>query len=424
MSKAAGALIIGANLRALAIARSLGRRGITTWLLHSPGDDQVARASRYVRRALPAPTGTVEQQRDGLLAIAAEHGLEGWTLFATDDEVAATLARLRPDLAATFRSTWPDWSVFRHAYHKRLTHALAQRVGVEHPWTAYPETVEDLVNLDCRFPVILKPDVKPEENRFTADKAWRIDDRSSLLSAWQDAAALVGVDAVMVQELIPGAREGQYSFAALCQEGVPLASLTARRTRQYPREFGHSSSLVETVDAPAVERRGRALVAALGWTGLVEIEFIRDARDHSYKLLDINGRAWTWHGIGPRAGVDFPYLAWRVARGLPITPVRGTPGIRWIRLATDVPSAMGAIRSGELSVRQWYESVRAPGVGALLALDDPLPSIVDPLLVAGRLLARSGRGTRTDRAPGEKDTSIRKDSRRGAVVDLELRDVR
>ena len=401
MSGAPGALVIGANLRALAIARSLGRRGIATWLLHNPGDDQVARASRYVSRTLPMPTGSAERQRDGLLAIAATHGLQGWALFPTDDESAAMVARQHAGLSSAFRLTLPCWDVFRHAYHKRLTHTLAQYAGVEHPWTAYPRTLEDLASLDCDFPLILKPDVKPYENRFTADKAWRIDDYASLVAAWQEATSLVGVDAVMVQELIPAVPKAHYSFAALCKEGVPVASLVARRTRQYPRDFGHSSSLVETLDAPAVETRGRALIDALGWTGLLEIEFMRDPRDDSYKLLDINGRVWTWHGIGPRAGVDFPYLAWCIAQSVPVTPVRADPGIRWIRLATDIPSAMGAIWSGELSLREWRASVRAPRVGALMALDDPLPSVVDPLMVGWRMLGRSFRRAQTDLVQGD-----------------------
>jgi D-aspartate ligase len=162
----------------------------------------------------------------------------------------------------------------------------------------------------------------------------------------------------------------------------------ARRSRQYPRDFGHSSSLVETIAAPEVERRGRAVLEALGWTGLVEVEFKHDPRDGSYKLLDINGRVWTWHGIGPLAGVDFPYLAWRLAQGLPVRRTRAHAGVRWVRLATDLPSAAGSVRAGELSLREWRTSLRGPRVGAVLALDDPLPPLVDPVLLAWRSVPR------------------------------------
>ncbi|MBV9592665.1 MAG: ATP-grasp domain-containing protein, partial [Actinobacteria bacterium] len=280
------------------------------------------------------------------------------------------------------------WNALRYAYHKRLTHCLADKVGAAYPWTRYPRDLVEAAELECPFPVVLKPDAKPEENRFTRAKAWLVRDRPALVAGWAEAAGLVGPGGVIVQELVPGGGEHQYSFASLCQAGVSLASLVARRTRQYPRDFGHSSSLVETVEAPEVERLGRAIVEALGWDGLVEIEFKRDARDGSYRLLDINPRVWTWHALGPRAGVDFPYLTWRLSQGLPIDPVRARPGVRWVRLATDIPSALAAVRAGQLSLRGWAASLRRPRQAAVLAWDDPLPSLADPLLTVWRMVRR------------------------------------
>ena len=61
----------------------------------------------------------------------------------------------------------------------------------------------------------------------------------------------------MIQELIPGGGETQFSYGAICENGRVLASVVARRTRQYPVDFGRSSSFVETVDAPAVEQAAR-----------------------------------------------------------------------------------------------------------------------------------------------------------------------
>lgn len=383
----AGALILGANLRALGVARSLGRRGIPVWVLPEPGGDTVARRSRHVSRCLPAPAGGAEAWVAGLPALAGPLGPR-WTLFATEDEAMAAIARRHAQLGQSFALTSPGWDAVQHAYHKRLTYELARRLGIAHPWTAHPRSAGEAESLPCPFPAVLKPDAKPVDNPFTRAKAWRVDDRPALRAAWAQAAALVGTDGVMVQELIPGGGESQYSFAALCHAGTVVASLTARRLRQYPRDFGHSSSLVETLDEPAVERPGRALIAALGWTGLIELEFKRDARDGTFRLLDINGRAWTWHALGARAGVEFPYLAWRLSQGLPVSPVRAPPGVRWVRLVTDIPSALGALRAGELSPGDWLASLRGPRQAAVWAADDPLPAVVDTGLVAGRTARR------------------------------------
>jgi predicted ATP-grasp superfamily ATP-dependent carboligase len=237
--------------------------------------------------------------------------------------------------------------------------------------------------------VIVKPTVKPHDNPLTHDKAWRVDDRDALMTAWEKATELMGIESVMVQELIPGGGETQYSFAALCNDGEPVATLTARRARQYPRDFGRSSSFVETVFEPVVEEQGRAIVRELGWTGLIEVEFKRDSRNGAYKLLDVNGRVWTWHTLGRRAGIDFPLLAWRQARGERIRPVKARPGVRWVRLATDFPSALQAISNGELRLREWLLSLRPPIEVALWDWKDPYPALLDPALLGRRLVLSS-----------------------------------
>jgi D-aspartate ligase len=371
----AGALIIGGDYRALCIARSLGRHGIPVCVL-KPHGESLASSSRYATRSLPWPLGSEAEQIAYLVSLAANKGLGGWVLFPTSDEMAALLARNSEKLSALFTLTTPSWDVVRWAYDKKLTYALAAEAGVACPRTWYPADREELAGLDLPFPVILKPSVKESDNAFTRDKAWRVDDRASLLSRYEDARLCVPPEQIMVQELVPGGGEAQFSFGALCSRGKVLAGLTARRTRQYPAEFGHSSSFVETVERPEVEQAARRAIEHIGYSGLVELEFKRDGRDGTYKLLDINPRVWTWHALGGRAGVDFPLLAWRWARGEPVPQMRGRPGVRWMRMSTDVLSAVGAVLKGRLTLRAYAASFRRPLQLALVAGDDPLPTLI------------------------------------------------
>ena len=121
----------------------------------------------------------------------------------------------------------------------------------------------------------------------------------------------------------------------------------------------------------------RRVLAALRFDGLVEIEFKRDPRDGELKLLDINPRVWGWHTLGRRAGVDFPYLLWRMVGGETISELQGRPGVRWVRALTDVPQAIGAIRAGRLSILEYLWSLRGPIEFAVLAADDPLPALLE-----------------------------------------------
>lgn len=380
----AGAVVISGDCGALGIVRSLGRHGIPVWFLkgaYSP----LSSLSRYTRRSLAWPAGDESAQRDYMLDLADRHGLDGWTLFPDGDNVSAMVARHHEALRARFCLTTPPWEVLRWGYDKRLTYQLAERAGVDLPWTRYPHSTEAAAALEGVYPLILKPAIKVSENAFTSMKAWQIDDRAALLARFAEACRLVPPEVIMVQELIPGGGEAQFSFAALCQDGRPLATLVAQRRRQFPLDFGLASTYVETVNCPEIEDPARRLLAAMRYTGIAEIEFKRDARDGRYKLLDINARVWTWHALGRRAGVDFPYLLWRLVHGLPVPELRARTGVAWIHLVPDVRGALGALRQGTFDARGYVRSYGRMLQGAVFALDDPVPGLAEvPMLYAQR----------------------------------------
>lgn len=370
-----GAVVTGASYRALAVVRSLGRRGVPLRVLRS--DEHVlATASRYAGRRHEWPGGAAP-----LCELARREGLQGWVLIPTHDEEAALIARHHAELAECFRLTTPPWETLRMAYDKRETHAVARRLGLAQPWTLVPRGEADLAQAERHLPVAIKPAYKASANRLTVDKAWRADDAQTLRRRYAEACELVDPSIVMVQELVPGGGDAQQSFAALCRDGEVLASLTARRIRQFPMDFGRASTYVETSDDPAVERDGARLLRELRFTGLVEVEF-KDGL-----LLDVNPRPWGWQSLGGRAGVDFPYLLWRMASGADVPSARAVPGVRWVRMGTDLLAAGGELRSRRLSARSYLRSLRGPLEFAVFARDDPLPALVGPLVTA-RMLAR------------------------------------
>lgn len=375
-----GAMVMGADYRGLGVVRSLGRRGIPVWVLHEDGQ-LLATTSRYAQRSLGWRSGDDTERVDFLLDLASKNGLERWVLIPTGDEGAALVARHHDELAERYRLTTPHWDILRWAYDKRLTYRLADKLQVSHPWTLYPSSRRGLAEANCPFPVILKPAFRNNFNRLTAAKAWRVDDRQSLLARYDEACALIDPELLMVQELIPGWGEAQFSYAAICQEGRPLAWLVARRLRQFPMDFGRASTCVETVDEPAVIEPSVRMLQAMKFTGIVETEFKLDTRDGQYKLLDINARPWGWHSLGGRAGVDFSYLVWLQACGAPIPESRPQIGVRWLRASTDLRTVILEILRGRLSLSEYVRSLRGPRESAIFSPDDPWPGLLElPLL--------------------------------------------
>ena len=381
-----GAVIVGGAQGSLAVARSLGRRGIPVFFVTH--DNQLARFSRYVNGAAGWVGPEHPDAADALLAIGRRHGLDGYLLFPGGDSEVRFVAEQHAKLASVYRITTPGWDTARWALDKRLTYERATSLAIDHPRSLYPRSIADIANAELRFPIILKPAVRWSSNAFTLAKAWRVDDRDTLLARCDQAFSLVGEGGVILQEMIPGDGSAQYSYAALWDRGQPVAALVARRARQYPLEFGYSSTLVQTLECGEVEQAAVRFLKSLDYTGLVEVEFKYDARDRRYKLLDVNARNWTWISLGASVGVDFPHLLWRLANGETVPPARGRTGATWVYASRDAIAACQLIAARKLSVASFMGSLRAPLTFAVFAKDDVAPFIVELPLVGWRLLTR------------------------------------
>jgi D-aspartate ligase len=384
--RSAGALVVGGAHGALALARSLGRRGIPVWYVTD--DHPIARYSRYTERSFawggPDDKGAIEFLKN----LAREHQLEGWVLIAAGDAELRVLSQHHAELSTIFRVTVPPWETVRWTHDKRLTYERAASLGIDYPRCYDPHDMQELAALDCRFPVVLKPTVREQRNAFTRAKAWRVDDRAALLQRYQEAAAMVGERAIVLQELIPGGGSSQFSYAAVWDRGAPVASLVARRSRQYPIDFGYTSTFVETIEQPDVEAAACRFLRSIGYSGLVEVEFKRDHRDGSYKLLDVNARAWTWNALGSIAGVDFAHVLWRLAMGDTVAPVRCHASVAWMHGSRDILAAALEMIAGNLSFADYLRSWHKPLVFAAFAKDDLMPGFIDLPLAAARVLGR------------------------------------
>ena len=376
---APGALIVGGAHVSIGIARSLGRQGIPVWLM---ANHPLPTYSRYVKRSFPWAGADHAEGLSSIIDLARQHGLHGWVLIATGDQDMRMIAQNHALLSQYFRVATPDWDTIQWAYDKRLTYSRASSLGIDFPASFHSHSPDEIARLDCRFPVILKPAFRKSMDEFTQAKAWKADDRDQLLALYKRAAALVGDEAIIVQEWIPGSGEAQYSYAGLWERGKQVVALAARRRRQHPIDFGRSSTFVETVEQPDVEELACRFLKSLNYTGVAEIEFKHDRRDGHYKLLDVNTRFWTWNGLGALAGIDFPYLAWRQALGETVSPVRARRAVAWMHASRDIIAAYEEISNGTLSVRDYLANFRKPLAFANFAFDDPLPAIVE-LPVAG-----------------------------------------
>lgn len=380
-----GVILLGGVHGALAAARSLGRKNIP--VVYVTDDHALPKSSRYVRASYGWPGAYAPDAVRWLLALAAEHHLQGWLLIPSAEAEVRLIAENRDALRSVFRLISLDWNVLKSVCDKNLLADLAVQIGIPFPRDYHVSSSADVATVNVTFPVLLKPARQEIRSRFSRDKVWRAETRDELSVLYQQAVASVGQSDVVVQEYIPGGGGTQFSYAALWAAGEPVVEMTVRRVRQQPFDFG-VSCFIEVVDEPRIAPVAQKLLRAIGYEGLVEIDFKFDARDGQFKPLDVNARIWAWIGLGEAAGVDFVGMFYRLAGGEKPAPAKAADGYRWMHFARDILAAIPLMFRGKLPVPDYLASYKKPLAWATFAWDDPMPVVVEIPVTVSRILRR------------------------------------
>jgi predicted ATP-grasp superfamily ATP-dependent carboligase len=379
-SSRVGAVVAGGDFLGLGIVRSLGRRGVPLCVI----DDEysISRFSRYCTRAVRVPNLRDEMRIvEAVLDVGRRFALHGWVLYPTREEMVAAFSRWRSVLAEYFRVTTPQWSTTQWAWDKRKTHELANRLGIPTPQTWYPANATELGRIDADPPLVIKPAVKQHFIYATKAKAWKAHSRQELIELFHRAASIVGPGEVMVQEFIPDAHNRQYGYCTFFKDGRSLGSMVARYWRQHPSEFGRAATSVETVELPLLGELSERFLRAIDYYGLAELEYRFDPRDGQYKLLDVNARAWGYHSLGGRAGVDFASMLFADQVGHRVEACVAEPGIKWTRVLTDVPTGFVEALRRRTSWGRFLRSLRSIDTEAVFSRTDPFPGLAELALV-------------------------------------------
>ena len=381
-----GVVILGGAHNALALARSFGRKGIPVTLVTD--DHPLPKYSRYVDRCADWPGAKSADAAAWLVEFATRNGLQNWLLLACADHEVKLVAENHTLLRTCFQILGNEWKDLQHLCNKQLLMQAAEKAGIAVPKSYDVNSVEDATRIGMEFPVILKPAMRMSRNAFTSAKAWRAESRAELIDLYRKAAALQGEDGVVVQEYIPGGGEAQFSYAALWFGNAPVAELAARRTRQYPVDFGYTSTFVEIVDNDTVTEMSRKLLSSIGFEGLVEVEFKRDDRTGTYKVLDVNPRAWSWLSLCEAGGFDFAASYAEILSGN-VKPVQhAKPGHAWVHVSRDAVAALHLLARGQLHLGEWLAQYRQKLTYAVFSKDDPWPAVMELPLTLMRVVTR------------------------------------
>jgi predicted ATP-grasp superfamily ATP-dependent carboligase len=326
------------NRSALATVRTLGRRGHVV-IVGGERHPSLASVSRHCAKfeAYPSPNHDPEAFVNAVATICASQKID---VLLPMTEVSTLLLTAHQDRLPTHvKLPFPGAAAVASAADKAQVLALAVQLGVPAPAMQVCNSADEARASAAQlgFPVV----VKASRSRVWSQGQWI----STSVRYATDAADLethlqaipAAIYPLLLQERIDGPGAGVF---ICCDDQGVIASFAHKRIREKPPSGG-VSVLSESVtpDAVALHHASR-LLAALKWHGVAMVEFKRDLRDDTLKLLEINGRFWGSLQLAIDAGVDFPSLLVEMAQGRrPETP-RYVTGVRTRWLLGDLDSLL------------------------------------------------------------------------------------
>lgn len=303
-------------------------------------------------------------------------------LFPCDDTNVLLVSRYRQRLEKWFHVMLPDQAVVEKLMNKASFYTYCQENGFSVPamriLRSRAEAEEAAAELN--FPCILKPPLSadPKWGKNNWLKAYKVSQPSELLMIYDRASTLA--QELIVQEWISG--PDSHLFSCNCyldDRSKPIATFVARKIRQWPPVVGESS-LGEECREDVVRDETVRLLQGAEHRGLGYIEIKRDVSSGEYFILDPNiGRPTGRSAIAEAGGVELLYTMYCDAVGwpLPENSQQTYGGVKWISLRRDLQSALYHWRQGDLSLMDWWRSVRGRKTYALFSWTDPGPFIGD-----------------------------------------------
>ncbi|MBC7090507.1 MAG: ATP-grasp domain-containing protein [Nitrososphaeria archaeon] len=293
----------------LAIIRSLGKKG----LFVTAGEETrfaTGFFSKYCSNIVVYPSPRYKKEEFVLYMLNLFRKDNYQVFFPITDYTILPIIEHRDKFSKYTTIALPPNEIFFNAYDKGITIKKAIKIGVPCPKTYFIEG-EDYYKLksfskELSYPIVLKPRMG-----FGRRGVRICNSPIELLKYYKILLSQYGK--LLIQEFIPLEYEfGVYTLFNFSSE--PCALSVQRRIRSYPINGG-PSTFRETFKNELTERAVEMafkLLKHLKWVGVAMVEFRVDARDGTPKLMEINPRFWGSLQLSILAGIDFPYLLYKL----------------------------------------------------------------------------------------------------------------
>jgi len=200
-----------------------------------------------------------------------------------------------------------DFEIYMQCRDKKKTIKAASRAGVPTPKTYFPDE-QDIMEIaqQISYPVVLKPNMS-----FGARGISYPRNQTELVELYRKTKKEYGE--CHIQEYIPPGG-GQYKAEILLNRKLDLIAWCVYEKIRYYPPLGGSSTFNRTVNRLDILNLGKRVLQEIGWIGIGDCDFIHDPRDNKPKLMEINARITRSIKICVLAGIDFPFLLYKMAK--------------------------------------------------------------------------------------------------------------
>jgi predicted ATP-grasp superfamily ATP-dependent carboligase len=294
--------------KSLAAVRALGRNGIKVTVGEST---RLATAafSRYCHQTVvyPSPLFRPSEFVNYILKKLSSRPYQ--MLIPMEDETMELISQHHSEFSRLTYLPVVSFEKLDFARRKDKVLQLAKRNGIPIPKTWFIKNISQIDELKnvLPYPVVIKPKLSSGAVGIAYPK-----NPGELMIHYLSVHRRFPYP--MIQELIPHEGSG-YGASFLFDEGGNVkASFVHKRLREYP-VTGGASTLRESARYDDIRDMALTLLKKLDWFGVAMVEFKLDPRDGIPKLMEINPRFWGSLHLSVEAGVNFPYLLYRMSRG-------------------------------------------------------------------------------------------------------------
>jgi predicted ATP-grasp superfamily ATP-dependent carboligase len=264
---------------------------------------------------------------------------------------------------------------------KKKFYQSLEEQGVPHPTTCYPDQDGVLeIARKLSFPIFIKPIISPTFQQQFRRKGFVAYDVEEL-DRYVQFARERGFRTV-VQEIIIGPPSNHFFTNGYFDTDTQLKHLLTKQRLRVPSFFNDSSAMVSIPVSQHMAQFNEVIVeylTSLKYHGCFSVEFKLDARDHTFKIIEVNARTTWYNSHDTACGLNMVLTAYREAVGEPIeTRMQYEPGVYTINTVRDIQSMRAMLIKGTLSLGQVLASYTGKKHLLIYARDDPMPYIKRP----------------------------------------------